>query len=78
VNQSSSASFKCVASGDPKPNITWYKGGVLLQHGGRYIVTAETLSISRTVAADAGEYQCHVTNGLAMHIGKAHLVVQGI
>lgn len=77
VNQSSSASFKCVASGDPKPNITWSKGGVLLRNEGRVIITGETLSITRTNASDAGEYQCHVTNGLATHVGKAHLVVQG-
>ena len=66
-----------MASGDPKPNVTWYKQGVLLKSGGRIVITEDTLSIGYTNATDAGEYECHVTNVLAKHVGKAHLVVQG-
>lgn len=77
VNESSSASFQCNASGDPKPVITWLKGGGQLSAGGRVVIGRDTLTILNTVASDAGQYSCNVSNGLSSHVGMAHLIVQG-
>lgn len=77
VNESSSASFQCNASGDPKPVVTWFKGGVQLAAGGRIVIGGDSLTILNTVASDAGQYSCNVSNGLSSHVGIAHLLVQG-
>ena len=77
VNESKSASFRCAASGDPKPTVTWYKSGLKLSHGGRLVITEDSLSILNVSAVDAGEYSCNVSNGLAYHVGTASLIVQG-
>jgi len=76
VNESSSASFQCNASGDPKPVITWLKGGGQLSAVGRVVIGRDTLTILNTVASDAGQYSCNVSNGLSSHVGMAHLIVQ--
>ena len=77
VNESSAASFYCSASGDPKPAFTWYKGDQQLLHGGRIVLTADTLTILNTSPADSGKYSCNVSNGLASHVGTAYLIVHG-
>lgn len=77
VNESSSASFQCNASGDPKPVVTWFKGGTQLAAGGRIVIGGDSLTILSTVASDAGQYSCNVSNGLSSHVGIAYLLVQG-
>ncbi|XP_048587603.1 roundabout homolog 1 isoform X5 [Nematostella vectensis] len=76
VNETSTASFECQASGDPTPTVTWYRGQTALTHGGRYVIGQGTLTILRSNPSDTGEYRCNVTNGLATHVGVAHLFVQ--
>lgn len=77
VNESSSASFQCNASGDPKPVVTWFKGGSQLFEGGRVVIGVGSMTILNTVASDTGQYSCNVSNGLRFHVGVAHLFVQG-
>ena len=77
VNESSSASFQCNASGDPKPVVIWFNRGMQLSGGGRFVIYENSLTILHTVASDAGEYSCNVSNGLDSHVGVAHLLVQG-
>ena len=77
VNESSSASFRCNASGDPKPVVTWFKGGVQLITGGRIVIGGDSLTVLNTIASDAGQYRCNVSNGLNSHVGIAYLFVQG-
>lgn len=76
VNESSSASFQCNASGDPKPVVIWFNRGMQLSGGGRFVIYENSLTILHTVASDAGEYSCNVSNGLDSHVGVAHLLVQ--
>ncbi|KAJ7383467.1 hypothetical protein OS493_027628 [Desmophyllum pertusum] len=76
VNESSSASFQCNASGDPKPVVTWFKDGTQLTTGGRIVIGGDSLTVLSTVASDAGQYSCNVSNGLSSHVGIAHLFVQ--
>ena len=77
VNESSLAFFQCNASGDPKPDVTWFKKGMQLTGGGRFVIDGNSLTILQTVADDAGEYICNVSNGIDSHVGVAHLIVQG-
>ena len=77
VNESSSVSFRCNASGDPKPVVTWFKGGKQLAAGGGIVIGGDSLTILNTIASDAGQYSCNVSNGLSSHVGTAHLLVQG-
>lgn len=77
VNESSSASFRCNASGDPKPVVTWFKGGTQLATGGRIVIGGDSLTILNTVASDTGQYRCNISNGLNSHVGMAYLLVQG-
>ena len=77
VNESSSASFQCNASGDPKPVVTWFKGRTQLTSGGRVVIGEDSLTVLNTVSSDAGQYSCNVSNGFSFHVGGAHLIVQG-
>lgn len=77
VNESSSASFQCNASGDPKPVVMWFKGGQELSAGGRVMIGDNSLTIVNTDASDVGQYSCNVSNGLSSHVGVAYLIVQG-
>lgn len=77
VNESSSAAFQCNASGDPKPIVTWFKYGMQLSSGGRFVIDGNSLTIIRAVASDSGAYSCNVSNGLDTDVGVAHLIVQG-
>ncbi|XP_078361310.1 contactin-4-like [Oculina patagonica] len=76
VNESSSASFRCNASGDPKPVVTWFKGDMQLTTGGRIVIGGDSLTVLNTIASDAGQYSCNVSNGLNFHVGIAYLLVQ--
>ena len=77
VNESSSASFRCNASGDPKPVVAWFKGGTQLIPGARIVIGGDSLTILNTVASDSGQYSCNVSNGLNSHVGTTYLLVQG-
>ena len=77
VNESSPASFRCNASGDPKPVVAWFKGGSQLAAGKRIVIGGDSLTILNTTASDAGQYSCNVSNGLNSHVGIAYLLVQG-
>lgn len=77
VNESSAASFQCNASGDPRPAVIWFKEGKQLSAGGRIVMGGNSLTILNTVASDAGQYSCNVSNGLRSDVSVAHLIVQG-
>ena len=77
VNESLSASFRCNASGDPIPTVTWFKGGFQLSAGGRVVIGEYILTVVNTVASDSGQYSCNVSNGISFHVGVAYLIVQG-
>lgn len=77
VNESLSASFQCNASGDPRPTVTWFKGGFQLSAGGRVVIGEYTLTVLNTVASDSGQYSCNVSNGISFHLGVAYLIVRG-
>ena len=77
VNESTTASLLCSASGNPAPQITWSrKNGVLPTN--RTKVTAEGLmQIDDVRLEDAGKYKCVARNILGKKKEVASLVVQG-
>lgn len=55
--------FKCVAEGNPTPNITWYHNGQRLKLNGRVKAKGkQLLLVSNTVSNDSGFYQCFASN----------------
>ena len=55
--------FKCLATGEPTPTITWRKDGELLREDRRHIISREgTLSIIDPRPEDQGQYECLAQN----------------
>ena len=67
------AVFRCRAEGNPKPQVTWRRGGHRLTsgHPGRYVITAlpDGGSILRVDPVrqnkDESDYECVAENGVA-------------
>ena len=59
----STTEFRCYATGQPLPMITWYKDGRKIATGDRFIVTSSgLLQIYWTELSDAGVYNCTATS----------------
>lgn len=69
--------LECMASGSPKPKLTWLKDNLILKPSRRHYFTAsdQLLVIVDTVASDAGIYTCELTNTLGMERGTTKLVI---
>ncbi|XP_012280255.1 leucine-rich repeats and immunoglobulin-like domains protein 3 [Orussus abietinus] len=73
----SSIVLECMASGSPRPKLSWRKNGSPLQATERHFFTAEDqlLIIVDTVASDAGSYECEMNNSLGSVVGASHLTI---
>ena len=53
-------------TGNPKPVVTWSKGGAEIKDGGRVSVTCDgdtcSLTIKDSTPADSGSYKCKASN----------------
>ncbi|XP_051172490.1 vascular endothelial growth factor receptor 1-like isoform X2 [Leptopilina boulardi] len=60
-------SLTCGAIGTPKPNITWYKDGNLLERNNQYFFTRskQELNIKYLDEGDSGKYLCRAENRFA-------------
>lgn len=69
--------LECMASGSPRPKLSWRKNGSPLQATERHFFTAEDqlLKIVNTIASDAGRYECEMSNSLGSATGTSHLTV---
>uniref|UniRef100_A0A1I7RWJ2 Down syndrome cell adhesion molecule-like protein Dscam2 n=1 Tax=Bursaphelenchus xylophilus TaxID=6326 RepID=A0A1I7RWJ2_BURXY len=56
------AVMECVATGEPKPKITWQRNGIRVETGARYMVEESVLKIIDTHSSDSGIYVCVATN----------------
>ncbi|XP_051173855.1 leucine-rich repeats and immunoglobulin-like domains protein 3 [Leptopilina boulardi] len=67
----------CRASGSPRPKILWRKNNSPLQATERHFFTAEDqlLIIVNTIASDAGDYECEISNTLGSIVGASHLKI---
>ncbi|CAK9825715.1 Leucine-rich repeats and immunoglobulin-like domains protein 3 [Anthophora retusa] len=70
--------LECMASGTPRPKLSWRKNGNPLQATERHFFTAEDqlLIIVDTKAGDAGSYECEMSNSLGSVVGASHLTVK--
>ena len=70
--------FKCLATGEPTPTITWRKDGERLRKGRRYIISREgTLSIIDPRPEDQGQYECLAQNTAGEVASEAKLDYNG-
>lgn len=70
--------MECMASGMPRPKLSWRKNGNPLQATERHFFTAEDqlLIIVNTIVSDAGNYECEMSNSLGSVVGASHLTVK--
>lgn len=69
--------LECMASGSPKPKLTWRKDGRDLTVTERHFFTADDqlLVIVDTDLSDAGTYECQMSNMLGTEQGFSQLSV---
>lgn len=69
--------LECMASGSPKPKLTWTKDGGPLYATERHFFTAgnQLLIIVHSQIADSGVYTCEMSNTLGTERGSSHLTV---
>lgn len=73
----SSIVLECMASGSPRPKLSWRKNGSPLQATERHFFTAEDqlLIIVNTVSSDTGNYECEMSNSLGSVVGASRLTI---
>lgn len=64
----------CEVSGVPLPSVTWFKGGVVIENGGRFVIDevsvvtqnerniSSTLTVLRLELSDTDTYYCTASN----------------
>ena len=72
--------IKCIATGVPSPNITWYRKGqnakersLLVPNDNMKIMKDYSLLIAHTLVVDAAYYTCVATNIAGQDEGTTHL-----
>jgi hypothetical protein len=70
--------MECMASGSPRPQLSWRKNSSPLQATERHFFTAENqlLIIVNTVPSDAGSYECEMSNSLGSVMGASLLTIK--
>jgi len=87
ANEGSSASFTCIADGDPQPTVFWEREGKasstmlpnVYYYGRRFFVTrlGESLQITKVKKEDEGVYTCMALSNIGNSHAKAKLTVIG-
>lgn len=70
--------LECMASGSPRPKLSWRKNGSPLQITERHFFTAEDqlLIIVDTIPSDAGSYECEMSNSFGKAEGASLLTIK--
>ena len=79
----------CKVRSNPISNIVWYKDGVLIRPGQRFViknknvsesqyhgVAESTLNISQLVKEDTGDYKCTAVNSVGTAEDYTRLIIQ--
>ncbi|KYM95732.1 Myosin light chain kinase, smooth muscle, partial [Cyphomyrmex costatus] len=78
------ALFECVFSGNPKPDVVWYKNDKLIMNTNNVKIrifdkeNRTTLTIKQTTKGDDATYVCKATNEIGMIVTKAKLHIDTI
>ena len=75
--EGSHAILECLASGSPRPAVTWTKDGTPLTEDAKFHVAdnGSFLVIRNVAAGDAGRYECLLTNAVGTARGSSILTV---
>ena len=76
VNEGGTASFQCLASGNPEPSVSWSKLNNQSQVT-QLAVSGGKLELQKVTGSDTGAYQCSATNILGNSREVARLEVNG-
>ena len=76
VNESTTASLLCSASGNPAPRVTWSRKNGVLPRNRSKVTTEGLMQIDDARFEDAGRYKCLAQNILGRKEEVASLVVQ--
>ncbi|KAM7143815.1 obscurin-like [Molossus nigricans] len=73
-------SFDCVVTGQPMPNVRWFKDGRVLEEDDHYMISDDQqgghqLIITAVVPSDMGVYRCLAENSMGVSSTKAELRV---
>ena len=73
----SAASFSCIATGDPAPQILWEDpSGVAIATSTKYTVLSSQLSVHHLEPSDTGAYSCIATSTAGEAVAMGYLDVQ--
>ena len=82
VKEGSEVKLQCTVTGDPQPNIEWFKKEVRLKENRRVKLESDghtvSLTIKDTRSSDEGEYKCVATNELGSAPCAATLTVRAV
>ncbi|CAG0878666.1 unnamed protein product [Darwinula stevensoni] len=79
VDEGSTFSFECRVVGDPTPEVTWYKDGMMIQNNPDYQMSFKagicTLTIEETFTEDSARFSCKAVNvaGESETSGRLHV-----
>ena len=89
LNNGDTATYNCIASGEPIPTINWYFDGILVdktnvvKYSISQSINASTITISSTLkvmnveSSDVGAYICNATNAVSSDNSSGVLVING-
>ncbi|XP_070604629.1 immunoglobulin-like and fibronectin type III domain-containing protein 1 [Erythrolamprus reginae] len=81
VNLGFNCHMSCAVTGDPAPQVTWYKGNKNLSQDPAFFCKNDfgvcSLVISGVTPSDAGQYKVLAVNELGQAVSKAELTVKG-
>ncbi|XP_071942485.1 uncharacterized protein [Antedon mediterranea] len=81
VEQGNTAKFICVLKGCPKPEVTWFKNGIILRSSKKYrsyegIENMFVLEVTDVDPSDTGEYVCTASNAEGRIYASAELTIE--
>jgi len=80
VREGTSARFAARVSGNPAPEVTWYREGVRIASSADFVISSHddthTLTISEVFREDAGKFTARASNALGQVQCVADLIVE--
>ena len=79
AEDSINVTFKCSASSNPSPTLSWLKDGIAINQNYTGILLSDDnqiITIGKVQRSDAGVYVCNATNKIASVSVSAYLNVQ--
>ena len=72
ISAGSTITLRCASTGQPEPNVTWYKDGALITTGVETTIsfqrTSSNLTLVNVDERNAGLYWCNATNELFVRL----------